>query len=233
MRPDSVGSFGGHHFRGVRMGSPAGRSGIVATAVLSWWMLLGGPTFGQEDGPESAAPPSLDRPIGQRRFAELRRRPGDSRPAGHACAGARSLSRRPAVEPLPAGGRLRPPPVGGGARPVASMYRPPSSSRAWRPAGFGRRSAGAASSTCWRTLTATSSACGRGGRSTCSPSRGWASRWTASPGRSRRRTWRCSSPCPTSRSRPSRGSSSRRRSPSGPASSSASSTPSTAIARSS
>jgi hypothetical protein len=46
------------------MGSPAGRSGIVASAVLSWWMLLGGPTFGQEDGLGSAALPSLDRPVG-------------------------------------------------------------------------------------------------------------------------------------------------------------------------
>ena len=50
------------------MSLPAVRSGIAATVVLSWWMLLGGPTFGQEEGPESAASPSLDRPVG----------PGDS-----------------------------------------------------------------------------------------------------------------------------------------------------------
>ena len=50
MRPEaptSVG-IGSHRFRGVRMGSPAGRSGIMATAVLAWWMLLGELTFGQE-----------------------------------------------------------------------------------------------------------------------------------------------------------------------------------------
>ena len=162
---------------------------------------------------------------------ELRRRPGDSRRR-------RSRLRRGLI-PIPTA-RSRAASCSGTASASArcsrsagcpSMCRRPSSSRAWRPAGFGRRFAGAASSTCWRTSTATSSACGTGGRSTCSPSRGWASRSTASPGRSRRRTWRCSSPCPTSRSRPSRGSSSRRRSPSGPASSSASSTPSTAIGR--
>lgn len=50
------------------MGSHAGRSGIVATAVLSWWMLLSGSTFGQEDGPGWAASLSLNRPVG----------PGDS-----------------------------------------------------------------------------------------------------------------------------------------------------------
>jgi porin len=50
------------------MGSPARRSGIVATAFLSWWVPLCGATFGQEDGPGSAASPSLNRPAG----------PGDS-----------------------------------------------------------------------------------------------------------------------------------------------------------
>jgi porin len=39
------------------MGSRAGRSGILATAVLVWWMLLGGPARGQEDRPEPAALP--------------------------------------------------------------------------------------------------------------------------------------------------------------------------------
>jgi porin len=52
------------------MGSRSDRSGILATGVLAWWMLLGGPTFGQEDGPEPAAAPTppLDRPA----------KPGDS-----------------------------------------------------------------------------------------------------------------------------------------------------------
>src|SRR5262245_46721072 len=45
------------------MGSPARRSGIVETAVLLWWMLLGGPTSGQEEGPGSAAAPSVGRPV--------------------------------------------------------------------------------------------------------------------------------------------------------------------------
>jgi porin len=46
------------------MGSPARRSGIVATAVLASSMLLGGPTFGQEEGPAPGASPVLDRPAG-------------------------------------------------------------------------------------------------------------------------------------------------------------------------
>jgi hypothetical protein len=48
------------------MGSPAGRLGIMATAVLAWWMLLGELTFGQEDGPSSAASlsPPLQRSVG-------------------------------------------------------------------------------------------------------------------------------------------------------------------------
>jgi porin len=48
------------------MGSPAGRLGIMATAVLAWWMLLGELTFGQEDGPSSAASlsPPLERSVG-------------------------------------------------------------------------------------------------------------------------------------------------------------------------
>src|SRR5262245_46810119 len=66
--PTAPRSFGGHPVRGVRMNSPAGRSGIVVTAVLSWWMLLGGPTFGQEDGTAPAASPFGNRPV----------RPGDS-----------------------------------------------------------------------------------------------------------------------------------------------------------
>jgi porin len=41
---------------------------MVATVVLSWWMLLGGSTFGQEDGPASADSPAGNRPV----------RPGDS-----------------------------------------------------------------------------------------------------------------------------------------------------------
>jgi hypothetical protein len=51
------------------MGSPSRRSEIVATTVLSWWwMLFAEPTFAQQDGPGSAASPSLDPPVG----------PGDS-----------------------------------------------------------------------------------------------------------------------------------------------------------
>ncbi len=51
------------------MGSPAGRSRIVATAVLLWRLALGAPTFGQQDGPPGPdVSPSLDRPAG----------PGDS-----------------------------------------------------------------------------------------------------------------------------------------------------------
>jgi porin len=46
------------------MGSPTRGSGIVTTAVLSWWMLVGGATFGQEAGPASDASPSLNRPAG-------------------------------------------------------------------------------------------------------------------------------------------------------------------------
>jgi porin len=53
------------------MCSPAGRSGIVVTVVLSWWMLLGGSTFGQEAGPESVASPSLDRPVGPRASSDF------------------------------------------------------------------------------------------------------------------------------------------------------------------
>jgi porin len=45
------------------MGSPAGRFGIVATAVLASWVLLGGPASGQEAAPESAASSPLDRPV--------------------------------------------------------------------------------------------------------------------------------------------------------------------------
>ena len=48
------------------MGSPARRSGFLATAFLVWWMLLGGATatYGQDDGPGPAIPPSLERPAG-------------------------------------------------------------------------------------------------------------------------------------------------------------------------
>ena len=57
-------SFASYRFREVRMGSPGDRSGILATAVLWWGMLLGGAAFGQEEGPGSAVSPSVDRPAG-------------------------------------------------------------------------------------------------------------------------------------------------------------------------
>lgn len=46
------------------MGSSAGRSRIVASTVLAWWMGFGGLTFGQEEGPGTAASTSSDRPSG-------------------------------------------------------------------------------------------------------------------------------------------------------------------------
>jgi porin len=36
------------------MGSPLSQSGFVATTYLLWWMLLGSPAFAQEDGPLAA-----------------------------------------------------------------------------------------------------------------------------------------------------------------------------------
>jgi porin len=46
------------------MGSRSGRSGFLATAVVAWWILLGGLTYGQDVGSEQAASPSppLERP---------------------------------------------------------------------------------------------------------------------------------------------------------------------------
>ncbi len=36
---------------------------ILATAVLAWWMLLGGTAAGQDEGPGPTTPPVLDRPV--------------------------------------------------------------------------------------------------------------------------------------------------------------------------
>src|SRR5262245_23317526 len=41
---------------------PVGRCAMVVSAIVGWWLPLGGPASGQEAVPESAASPSLDRP---------------------------------------------------------------------------------------------------------------------------------------------------------------------------
>jgi porin len=64
MRPASAGSFGFGYYplRGGWMGSLPGRFRLVVSAILYWWMVLGGNAFGQEDGSDPAAAllPSLE-----------------------------------------------------------------------------------------------------------------------------------------------------------------------------
>jgi porin len=64
-RPNSAREIAGQPFRGVRMGCRAGRSiGIMAAIALCWWTYLGGPAYAQEDGPDRAAAPTADYPVG-------------------------------------------------------------------------------------------------------------------------------------------------------------------------
>ena len=53
------------------MASRVCRSAILATAVLSWWMLLGESSYGQEAGPPPAASLHLDRPVGLGDFLDF------------------------------------------------------------------------------------------------------------------------------------------------------------------
>src|SRR5262249_24307127 len=59
-QPQCHRNFGGCHSLGGRMGSPASRIGMVAPILVSSWMLLAAPTFGQQEPPQQAASPSLD-----------------------------------------------------------------------------------------------------------------------------------------------------------------------------
>src|SRR5262249_37848474 len=63
-------------------------------AVLSWWMLLGGPTVGEEDGTAPAASPSRNRPVPPRDSSNFD--PGQGTPAP-------PVTPAPAPAPCPGG----------------------------------------------------------------------------------------------------------------------------------
>ena len=101
-RSIAPGSFGGYPFHGVRMASPARRLAIMATTLLSWWMILGRASFraGRRICPGGEC---LRLSSGRTQWLpELRPWPGDARAAGHPCARAGSRTRRSGGEPLPA-----------------------------------------------------------------------------------------------------------------------------------